>query len=138
MIDFITNNYQSILGGLIVLAPMLPTLITKVISDRRLNASFQNFKLSSAISVETVERLNQKLEYITQIITLLDSTQARQEWIQEQLSISNAAYEQMQVVIRESLEQIKLANQKLYEKDQTIAWLTEELKKITISLGVRK
>ena len=133
------QDYQTELTIILgILIPILPTLIARVLSDRRLQSTFIKLKDAASIRIESVTELKNKMEYLGSLISNQEKQAELMQHIMSNTEDYGVAFSKMFEVANEALKEIQIATEQLKLKDETIAWLSQELKEIKTSLGVRK
>ena len=120
-----------------ILIPIMPTLIMKVLSDRRLQTTFTNLKEAATIRLDSALELAQKVEHLTQLITNQEKLTNLMEYVISITDSSTNALVEVKESSMKALDEMKLATEQLKLKDETIAWITQELKDLKSKLGVR-
>lgn len=137
MIDLINTYMPEIMVVLAVLTPLMPTIIMRVISDKRLQATFSNFKVSGALSVEAAQKLAQEVTGLKQLYDSMVIKNQELEHVKVVVAGTVSKFMDAKESLDEALEAIKIATEQLRQKDLTIQYLHQELKDIRSKLGVR-
>lgn len=137
MIDLINTYMREIMVVLAVLTPLMPTIIMRVISDKRLQATFSNFKVSGALSVEAAQKLAQEVLALAQNTEFIKNLVGEMESIKMDYAGIASKFMDAKESVDQALELMKIATEQLRQKDLTIQYLHQELKDIRSKLGVR-
>ena len=137
MIDLINTYMPEIMVVLAVLTPLMPTIIMRVISDKRLQATFSNFKVSGALSVEAASKLTQEVLALAQNTQFIKNLVGEMESIKMDYAGIASKFMDAKESVDQALELMKIATEQLRQKDLTIQYLHQELKDIRSKLGVR-
>lgn len=137
MTELINEYLPNILTVLAILSPLLPTMIIKVITDKRLQATFSNFKVSGALSVEAAQKLAQEVTGLKQLYDSMLIKNQELEHVKVVVAGTVSKFMEAKESLDEALEAIKIATEQLRQKDLTIQYLHQELKDIRSKLGVR-
>lgn len=137
MNELINQYMPEIMVVLAVLTPLMPTVIMRVISDKRLQNTFSNFKVSGALSVEAASKLAQEVNALKQLYESI--TKNNQELEHAKLIVAGTVSKFMDAKesLDEALNEMRIATEQLRQKDLTIQYLHQELKDIRSKLGVR-
>ena len=122
---------------LAVLTPLMPTVIMRVISDKRLQNTFSNFKVSGALSVEAASKLTQEVLALAQNTEFIKNLVGEMESIKMDYAGIASKFMDAKESVDQALELMKIATEQLRQKDLTIQYLHQELKDIRSKLGVR-
>lgn len=122
---------------LAVLTPLMPTVIMRVISDKRLQNTFSNFKVSGALSVEAASKLTQEVLSLAQNTQFIKNLVGEMESIKMDYAGIASKFMDAKESVDQALELMKIATEQLRQKDLTIQYLHQELKDIRSKLGVR-
>lgn len=122
---------------LAVLTPLMPTIIMRVISDKRLQATFSNFKVSGALSVDAASKLTQEVLALAQNTQFIKNLVGEMESIKMDYAGIASKFMDAKESVDQALELMKIATEQLRQKDLTIQYLHQELKDIRSKLGVR-
>lgn len=137
MIDLINTYMPEIMVVLAVLTPLMPTIIMRVISDKRLQNTFSNFKVSGALSVDAASKLSQEVVALVQSTTNIKNLVGEIENTKIIVAGTVSKFMDAKESLDEALELMKIATEQLRQKDLTIQYLHQELKDIRSKLGVR-
>lgn len=137
MNELINQYMPEIMVVLAVLTPLMPTVIMRVISDKRLQNTFSNFKVSGALSVDAASKLAQEVMALAQNMDFIKSLVYELESIKVDYSAIGSRFMDAKESVDEALELMKIATEQLRQKDLTIQYLHQELKDIRSKLGVR-
>lgn len=137
MIDLINTYMPEIMVVLAVLTPLMPTIIMRVISDKRLQATFSNFKVSGALSVDAASKLTQEVLALAQNTQFIKNLVGEMESIKMDYAGIASKFMDAKESVDQALELMKIATEQLRQKDLTIQYLHQELKDIRSKLGVR-
>ena len=137
MIDLINKYMPEIMVVLAVLTPLMPTIIMRVLSDKRLQDTFSNFKVSGALSVEAASKLTQEVLALSQSMQFVKNLVGEMEDIKMDYAAIGSKFMDAKESVDEALEMMKIATEQLRQKDLTIQYLHQELKDIRSKLGVR-
>lgn len=114
----------TIIGVLIVIAP---NLITRVINDKRLNNQFQLFKREVSDKVLIMSKIEKLYDRMIDAVDQIESYKTKlNEMIESNTTVSN---ENLKLIKSQ-----KLLIERLEEKDQTIRWLSKEIKDIKVAI----
>jgi len=137
MIDLINTYMPEIMVVLAVLTPLMPTIIMRVLSDKRLQDTFSNFKVSGALSVEAASKLTQEVLALAQNTQFVKNLVGEMEDIKMDYAAIGSKFMDAKESVDQALELMKIATEQLRQKDLTIQYLHQELKDIRSKLGVR-
>lgn len=137
MIDLINTYMPEIMVVLAVLTPLMPTIIMRVLSDKRLQDTFSNFKVSGALSVEAASKLTQEVLALSQNTQFVKNLVGEMEDIKMDYAAIGSKFMDAKESVDQALELMKIATEQLRQKDLTIQYLHQELKDIRSKLGVR-
>jgi hypothetical protein len=137
MIDLINTYMPEIMVVLAVLTPLMPTIIMRVLSDKRLQDTFSNFKVSGALSVEAASKLTQEVLALEQNTQFVKNLVGEMEDIKKDYAAIGSKFMDAKESVDQALELMKIATEQLRQKDLTIQYLHQELKDIRSKLGVR-
>jgi 16S rRNA G966 N2-methylase RsmD len=137
MIDLINTYMPEIMVVLAVLTPLMPTIIMRVLSDKRLQDTFSNFKVSGALSVEAASKLTQEVLALEQNTQFVKNLVGEMEDIKKDYAAIGSKFMDAKESVDQALELMKIATEQLRQKDLTIQYLHQELKHIRSKLGVR-
>ena len=137
MNELINQYMPEIMVVLAVLTPLMPTVIMRVISDKRLQNTFSNFKVSGALSVDAANKLAQEVMALAQNMTFIKNLVGEMESIKMDYAGIASKFMDAKESVDEALELMKIATEQLRQKDLTIQYLHQELKDIRSKLGVR-
>ncbi len=137
MIDLINTYMPEIMVVLAVLTPLMPTIIMRVLSDKRLQDTFSNFKVSGALSVEAASKLTQEVLALAQNTQFVKNLVGEMEDIKMDYAAIGSKFMDAKDSVDQALELMKVATEQLRQKDLTIQYLHQELKDIRSKLGVR-
>lgn len=137
MNELINQYMPEIMVVLAVLTPLMPTIIMRVISDKRLQNTFSNFKVSGALSVDAANKLAQEVMALAQNMTFIKNLVGEMESIKMDYAGIASKFMDAKESVDEALELMKIATEQLRQKDLTIQYLHQELKDIRSKLGVR-
>jgi hypothetical protein len=137
MIDLINTYMPEIMVVLAVLTPLMPTIIMRVLSDKRLQDTFSNFKVSGALSVEAASKLTQEVLALEQNTQFVKNLVGEMEDIKMDYAAIGSKFMDAKESVDQALELMKIATEQLRQKDLTIQYLHQELKDIRSKLGVR-
>lgn len=137
MNELINQYMPEIMVVLAVLTPLMPTVIMRVISDKRLQNTFSNFKVSGALSVEAASKLTQEVLSLAQNTQFIKNLVGEMESIKMDYAGIASKFMDAKESVDQALELMKIATEQLRQKDLTIQYLHQELKDIRSKLGVR-
>ena len=137
MIDLINKYMPEIMVVLAVLTPLMPTIIMRVLSDKRLQDTFSNFKVSGALSVDAASKLTQEVLALAQNTEFIKNLVGEMESIKMDYAGIASKFMDAKESVDQALELMKIATEQLRQKDLTIQYLHQELKDIRSKLGVR-
>lgn len=137
MNELINQYMPEIMVVLAVLTPLMPTVIMRVISDKRLQNTFSNFKVSGALSVDAASKLAQEVMALSQNMDFIKNLIGEMESIKMDYAGIASRFMDAKESVDEALELMKIATEQLRQKDLTIQYLHQELKDIRSKLGVR-
>ena len=137
MNELINQYMPEIMVVLAVLTPLMPTVIMRVISDKRLQNTFSNFKVSGALSVEAAQKLAQEVTGLKQLYETMMTNNQELEHVKLIVAGTVSKFMDAKESVDQALELMKIATEQLRQKDLTIQYLHQELKDIRSKLGVR-
>lgn len=137
MKELINQFLPEIMVVLAILTPLLPTIIARILSDRRLQNTFSNFKVSGALSVDAANKLYQEVVALVQSTTNIKNLVGEIENTKLIVAGTVGKFMEAKESLDEALEMMKIATEQLRQKDLTIQYLHQELKDIRSKLGVR-
>lgn len=137
MKELINQFLPEIMVVLAILTPLLPTIIMRIISDKRLQNTFSNFKVSGALSVDAASKLSQEVVALVQSTTNIKNLVGEIENTKLIVAGTVSKFMEAKESLDEALEMMKIATEQLRQKDLTIQYLHQELKDIRSKLGVR-
>ncbi len=137
MTQFIQQYMPEITIVAAILLPLMPTIIVRIMSDKRLQTMFSEFRLKQALDGDTAKQLYNQVTSLKQQIESLVSNKELQLKIQNTLDMYKESANEVTKTLETTMTDLKLISNRLEEKDEIIAYLTKELKDIKISLGVR-
>lgn len=137
MIDFINTYIPEIMVVLAILTPLLPTIIMRILSDKRLQNTFSNFKVSGALSVDAANKLAQEVTALKQLYDSVIESNINLNNINSSLLSQIANVVEVKEFVEEAITEMRIATEQLRQKDLTIQYLHQELKDIRSKLGVR-
>ena len=137
MTQFIQQYMPEITMVAAILLPLMPTIIVRIMSDKRLQSMFSEFRLKQALDSDTAKQLYNQVTSLKQQIESLVSNKELQLKIQNTLDVYKESANEVTKTLETAMADLKLISNRLEEKDEIIAYLTKELKDIKMSLGVR-
>lgn len=137
MTQFLEQYAAEIAMVAAILLPLMPTIIVRIISDKRLQTMFSEFRIKQALDGDTAKQLYNQVTSLKQQIESLVSNKELQLKIQNTLDLYKESANEVTKTLETTMVDLKLIANRLEEKDEIIAYLTKELKDIKISLGVR-
>ncbi len=137
MTQFIQQYMPEITMVAAILLPLMPTIIVRIMSDKRLQTMFSEFRLKQALDSDTAKQLYNQVTSLKQQIESLVSNKELQLAIQNTLNMYRESAIEVNKTLENAMTDLKLISNRLEEKDEIIAYLTKELKDIKMSLGVR-
>ena len=137
MTQFIQQYMPEITMVAAILLPLMPTIIVRIMSDKRLQTMFSEFRLKQALDGDTAKQLYNQVTSLKQQIESLVSNKELQLKIQNTLDVYKESANEVTKTLETTMTDLKLIANRLEEKDEIIAYLTKELKDIKMSLGVR-
>ena len=137
MTQFIQQYMPEITMVAAILLPLMPTIIVRIMSDKRLQTMFSEFRLKQALDSDTAKQLYNQVTSLKQQIESLVSNKELQLKIQNTLDLYKESANEVTKTLETAMTDLKLISNRLEEKDEIIAYLTKELKDIKMSLGVR-
>ena len=137
MTQFIQQYMPEITMVAAILLPLMPTIIVRIMSDKRLQTMFSEFRLKQALDGDTAKQLYNQVTSLKQQIESLVSNKELQLKIQNTLDVYKESANEVTKTLETAMTDLKLISNRLEEKDEIIAYLTKELKDIKMSLGVR-
>ena len=137
MTQFIQQYMPEITMVAAILLPLMPTIIVRIMSDKRLQTMFSEFRLKQALDSDTAKQLYNQVTSLKQQIESLVSNKELQLKIQNTLDVYKESTNEVTKTLETAMTDLKLISNRLEEKDEIIAYLTKELKDIKMSLGVR-
>ena len=137
MTQFIQQYMPEITMVAAILLPLMPTIIVRIMSDKRLQTMFSEFRLKQALDSDTAKQLYNQVTSLKQQIESLVSNKELQLKIQNTLDLYKESANEVTKTLETAMADLKLISNRLEEKDEIIAYLTKELKDIKMSLGVR-
>ncbi len=137
MTQFIQQYMPEITIVVAILLPLMPTIIVRIMSDKRLQTMFSEFRLKQALDSDTAKQLYNQVTSLKQQIESLVSNKELQLKIQNTLDVYKESANEVTKTLETTMTDLKLIANRLEEKDEIIAYLTKELKDIKMSLGVR-
>ena len=137
MTQFIQQYMPEITMVAAILLPLMPTIIVRIMSDKRLQTMFSEFRLKQALDGDTAKQLYNQVTSLKQQIESLVSNKELQLKIQNTLDMYKESANEVTKTLEIAMTDLKLISNRLEEKDEIIAYLTKELKDIKMSLGVR-
>lgn len=137
MIELIEMYLPELMVVLAILTPLLPTIIMRILSDKRLQDTFSNFKVSGALSVDAASKLAQEVTALKQLYDSVMESNINLNSINSSLLSQIANVVEVKEFIQEAITEMRIATEQLRQKDLTIQYLHQELKDIRSKLGVR-
>ena len=137
MTQFIQQYMPEITMVAAILLPLMPTIIVRIMSDKRLQTMFSECRLKQALDSDTAKQLYNQVTSLKQQIESLVSNKELQLKIQNTLDVYKESANEVTKTLETAMTDLKLIANRLEEKDEIIAYLTKELKDIKMSLGVR-
>ena len=137
MTQFIQQYTTEITMVAAILLPLMPTIIVRIMSDKRMQNMFSEFRLKQSLDSDTAKQLYNQVGSLKQQIESLVSNKELQLKIQNTLDFYEKSAIEVNKTLENAMTDLKLISNRLEEKDEIIAWLTKELKDIKMSLGVR-
>ena len=137
MTQFLEQYAAEIAMVAAILLPLMPTIIVRIISDKRLQTMFSEFRIKQALDGDTAKQLYNQVTSLKQQIESLVSNKELQLKIQNTLDLYKESANEVTKTLETTMVDLKLIANRLEEKDEIIAYLTKELKDIKMSLGVR-
>lgn len=137
MNELINQYMPEIMVVLAILTPLLPTIIMRILSDKRLQNTFSNFKVSGALSVDAANKLAQEVTALKQLYDSVIESNINLNGINSSLLSQIANVVEAKEFIEEAITEMRIATEQLRQKDLTIQYLHQELKDIRSKLGVR-
>ena len=137
MTQFIQQYMPEITMVAAILLPLMPTIIVRIMSDKRLQTMFSEFRLKQALDSDTAKQLYNQVTSLKQQIESLVSNKELQLKIQNTLDVYKESANEVTKTLETAMTDLKLISNRMEEKDEIIAYLTKELKDIKMSLGVR-
>lgn len=137
MKELIEMYLPELMVVLAILTPLLPTIIMRILSDKRLQDTFLNFKVSGALSVDAASKLAQEVSSLKQLYDSVMENNINLNGINSNLLSQIANVVEVKEFVEEAINEMRIATEQLRQKDLTIQYLHQELKDIRSKLGVR-
>ena len=129
MTQFIQQYMPEITMVAAILLPLMPTIIVRIMSDKRLQTMFSEFRLKQALDGDTAKQLYNQVTSLKQQIESLVSNKELQLKIQNTLDVYKESANEVTKTLETAMTDLKLISNRLEEKDEIIAYLTKELKR---------